>query len=68
MASKLLATNGRVEPAVRRMLWIPPLPQIKRRSRPIAGGEAELLQQLGEIRRVPREQPLLLESERPRWM
>jgi hypothetical protein len=55
MSSTPLATGSRVEPTLRRRLWRLSTPKRKRRPRRLKGGETELLQLLGELRRPPRD-------------
>jgi hypothetical protein len=67
MSTNPAATTGHLEPTVRRRLWFSSLPQVKRRPRLIKGGESELLQQLGEVRRVPSEPGLPVDRTLARW-
>lgn len=68
MASNQLATSGQLAPAIRRRAWRAALPRIKRRPRPVAGGEIELLEQLGELPCAPREPSVDRSLTRWRWM
>ena len=51
MAANPAVSTGQLEPAYRRGLRLRSWPQVKRRQRPLRGGEVELLQQLGEVPR-----------------
>jgi hypothetical protein len=55
MAANPAVSTGQLEPAYRRGLRLRSWPQVKRRQRPLRGGEVELLQQLGEVPRRPSE-------------
>jgi hypothetical protein len=55
MQANPAVSTGQLEPAYRRGLRLRSLPHIRRRQRPLKGGELELLQQLGEVPRLPRE-------------
>jgi len=66
MAATPAVSTGHLEPAKRR-LWSWSLPQVKRRQRPIEGGEVELLQQLGELPRLPSEPGLPVDRTLARW-
>lgn len=68
MASNQLATSGQLAPAMRRRAWLAALPRIKHRPRPIAGGEIELLEQLGELPRGTREPSVDPSLTRWRWL
>ena len=49
------AVSTELEASQRRSLRLRSWPQVKRRQRPLRGGEVELLQQLGEVPRRPSE-------------
>ena len=51
MAANPAVSTGQLEPAYRRGLRLRSWPQVKRRQRPLRGGEVELMQQLGEVPR-----------------
>ena len=51
MAANPAVSTGQLEPAYRRGLRLRSWPQVKRRQRPLRGGEVELMQQLGEAPR-----------------
>ena len=55
MAANPAVSTGQLEEADRRGLRLRSWPQVKRRQRPLRGGEVELLQQLGEVPRRPSE-------------
>ena len=66
MAPNPAVSTGHLEPAYRRLRswsW----PQVKRRQRPMRGGEVELLQQLGELPRLPSEPGLPVDRTLARW-
>jgi hypothetical protein len=68
MEANPLATSGRLASASRRRSWSMTLPLVRRRQRPIQGGEIELLKQLGELPRGPHEQVVDRSMTRWRWM
>jgi hypothetical protein len=71
MAANPAVSTGKLEPAYRRGLRLRSWPQVKRRQRPLRGGELELLQQLGEVPRRPSEtglEPVDRTLARWRWM
>ena len=67
MAANPAVSTGQLEPAYRRGLRLRSWPQVKRRQRPIKGGELELLQQLGEVPRHPSEPGLPVDRTLARW-
>ena len=71
MAANPAVSTGQLEPAYRRGLRLRSWPQIKRRQRPLRGGEVELMQQLGEVPRRLSEtglEPVDRTLARWRWM
>jgi hypothetical protein len=68
MEAKPLVTSGRLAPATRRRSWSMTVQLGRRRQRPIQGSEIELLKQLGELPRGPREQVVDRSMTRWRWM
>jgi hypothetical protein len=68
MEGNSLATSGRLASTTRRRSWSMTLQPIRRRQRPIQGGEIELLKQLGELPRGPGEQVVDRSMTRWRWM
>jgi hypothetical protein len=71
MQANPAVSTGQLEPAYRRGLRLRSWPQVKRRQRPLRGGEVELLQQLGEVPRRPSEtglEPVDRTLARWRWM
>jgi hypothetical protein len=68
MAANPAVSTGQLEQADRRGLrLLRSWPQVKRRQRPLRGGEAELLQQLGEVPRRPSELGLPVDRTLARW-
>jgi hypothetical protein len=67
MAATPAVSTGNLERAYKRRLRFWSLPQVKRRQRPIEGGEVELLQQLGELPRLPSEPGLPVDRTLARW-
>ncbi len=68
MSSNPLATGSRLEPRLKRRLKFPSIPKRKHKPHPLKGGEAELLELLGERRRHPREDGLTSgQLPRPHW-
>ena len=67
MAATPAVSTGHLAPARRRRLRWRSLPKVKRPQRPIAGGEVELLQQLGELPRAPSEPGLPVDRTLARW-
>jgi hypothetical protein len=69
MSSSPLATGSRLEPRLRHRRWRLSIPTRKPGLRPLKGGEAELLEQLGERRKTPRDTGLSSHGPltRPRW-
>ena len=67
MASIPAVSTGQLAPPrTRRVRWRS-LPQMKRRQRPLRGGEVELLQQLGETPRLPSDVGLPVDRTLARW-
>lgn len=67
MATTPAVSTGHMESAYKRRLMSWSLPQVKRRHRPIKGGEVELLQQLGELPRLPSEPGSSVDRTLARW-
>ena len=68
MASNQLATSEQLATSIGRRAWRAAFPQIKRQSQAIPGGEIEVLEQLGELPRRPREPSLDPSLTRWRWL
>jgi hypothetical protein len=70
MAANPAVSTGQLKPAYGRGLRLRSLLQVKRRQRPLEGGEAELLEQLGEVPRRPSDLggPVDRTLARWRWM
>ena len=62
MAANPAVSTGQLEPAYRRGLRLRSWPQ-----RPLRGGEVELLEQLGEVRRLPSEPGLPVDRTLAPW-
>jgi hypothetical protein len=67
MAANPAVSTGQLEPAYRRGLRLRSWPQVKRRQRPLRGGEVELLEQLGEVPPRPSELGLPVDRTLARW-
>jgi hypothetical protein len=67
MAANPAVSTGQLESASRRGLRLRSWPQVKRRQRPLRGGEIELLEQLGELPRRPSEPGLSVDRTLARW-
>lgn len=67
MAANPAVSTGQLEPAYRRGLRLRSWPQVKRRQRPLRGGEVELLEQLGEVSRRPSEPGLPVDRTLAPW-
>jgi hypothetical protein len=67
MATNPAVSTGQLEPAYRRGLQLRSLLQVKRRPRVLEGGEAELLEQLGEVPRRPSDRGVPVDRTRARW-
>lgn len=67
MGTTRAVSTGHLEPAYKRWLRSWSWPQVKRAQRPIEGGEVELLQQLGELRRTPSDPGLPTDRSLARW-
>jgi hypothetical protein len=67
MAANPAVSTEQLEPAYRRGLRLRSWPQVKRRPRPLRGGEVELLEQLGEVPRRPSELGLPVDRTLARW-
>jgi hypothetical protein len=67
MAANPAVSTRQLEPAYRRGLRLRSWPQVKRRQRPLRGGEVELLEQLGEVPRRPSELGLPVDRTLARW-
>jgi hypothetical protein len=67
MQANPAVSTGQLEPAYRRGLRLRPLPHIRRRQRPLRGGELELLQQLGEVPRLPGDPGTSVDRTLARW-
>jgi hypothetical protein len=69
MAANPAVSTG-LEASQRRGLRLRSWPQVKRRQRPLRGGEVELLEQLGEVPRRPSDlgSPVDRTLARWRWM
>jgi hypothetical protein len=67
MSANPAVSTGQLEPAQRRGLRLRSWPQVKRRQRPLRGGEVELLEQLGELPRRPSEPGLPVDRTLARW-
>ena len=67
MAANPAVSTGQLEPTYKRGLRLPSWPQVKRRKRPLRGGEVELLEQLGELPRRPSEPGLPVDRTLARW-
>jgi hypothetical protein len=67
MAATPAVSTGNLERERKRRLLSWSLPQVKRRQRPIEGGEVELLQQLGELPRVPSDHGVPVDRTLARW-
>jgi hypothetical protein len=67
MSANPAVSTGQREPTYGLGLRLRSLLQVKRRQRPIKGGELELLQQLGEVPRRPSEPGLPVDRTLARW-
>ena len=61
------AVSTGLEASQRRGLRLRSWPQVKRRQRPLRGGEVELLEQLGEVPRRPGDLGLPVDRTLARW-
>jgi hypothetical protein len=66
MAANQAVSTG-LEASQRRSLRLRSWPQVKRRQRPLRGGEVELLEQLGEVPRRPGDLGLPVDRTLARW-
>lgn len=67
MAANPAVSTGQLEPAYRRGLRLRSLLQVKRRPRALEVGEAELLEQLGEVPRRPSDLGVPVDRTLARW-
>jgi len=67
MAANPAVSTGQLERTSKRGLRLRSLLQVKRRQRPLMGGEVELLEQLGELPRRPSEPGLPVDRTLARW-
>ena len=67
MAANPAVSTGQLEPAYRHGLRLRSLLHIKRRQRPLKGGELELLERLGEVPRLHSEPGLPVDRTLARW-
>jgi hypothetical protein len=67
MAANPAASTGQLEPAYRPGLRLRSSLQVKRRQRPLEGGEAELLEQVGEVPRRPSDLGVPVDRSLARW-
>ena len=67
MAANPAVSSGQRESAYGLGLRLRSLLQVKRRQRPLRGGEVELLEQLGEVPRRPSDLGLPVDRTLARW-
>ena len=67
MAANPAVSTGQLESVSKRGLRLRSLLQVKRRQRPLKGGELELLERLGEVPRLPSEPGLPVDRTLARW-
>jgi hypothetical protein len=67
MSANPAVSTGQLERTSKRGLRLRSLLQVKRRQRPLRGGEVELLEQLGELPRRSSEPGLPVDRTLARW-